>query len=93
MHSPAPDTPRPDAARLLRRFFERRLSAISGDTIPRAHRIQHLVARTIRRAALDAATRPKARLDATEARWKRCLLVAALTELRTADMVARDRMP
>ncbi|GEM_PF-2333860 len=86
----------------LRTFFEDELGASDeglrglGDdgAISTQHVVSHLVDRTVRRAALDAAThRQSVEYMAeghAEVSWKQCLLVAALTELRPVKLLARN---
>jgi hypothetical protein len=79
----------------LRDFFEQELrtshnggqTSASDTRVPTSHLVSHLVERTVHRAALDAATHRHAsgsssETPAPDVSWKRCLLVAALTELR-----------
>jgi hypothetical protein len=87
-----------DATQALRDFFERELSVSAevrrhlgvDEDVSRAHLIQHLVERTIRRASVDAATqRALGSSNAPDVAWDRCLMVAALTELRPLRLLAR----
>jgi hypothetical protein len=61
---------------------------------PPEHVVSHLVEQTVRRAALDAATHRQSTAYATEEPadvfLKRCLMVAALTELRPVKLLARN---
>ena len=87
----------------LRTFFEQELVA-SDEAVERLgvegalsteQVVSHLVEQTVRRAALDAATQrhaveyPSDGAAATVS-WKRCLMVAALTELRPVKLLARN---
>jgi hypothetical protein len=83
----------------LRSFIEQQLSgaasAAPATAMPPAHVVSHLVERSVRRAALDAAThrydRPPEATDGTASvSWPQCLLVAALTELRPIKMLSRN---
>jgi len=63
--------------------------------MPPAHVVSHLVERSVRRAALDAATHrydrpPEAADGPASVSWPRCLFVAALTELRPIKMLSRN---
>jgi hypothetical protein len=80
--------------RALRRFFERRITSLSGDTLPApyenvssAHLAQFLVERTLARAALERAVLSSS-ADAPESGADRALRlkVAALTVLRSLDL-------
>lgn len=87
----------------LRTFFEQELGA-SDEAVPRPgvdgalsteHVVSHLVERTVRRAALDAATQRHSLEYPSEGAsakvsWKHCLMVAALTELRPVKLLARN---
>lgn len=83
----------PQTVRLLRRFFERRMSSLEAsaqrpDLCTEArcmHVVGHLVERTVGRASLRAAARHSAS-SSTDANWKHHLMTAALTELRTLDL-------
>ena len=79
----------------LRRFFERRITSLSGDTLPApyedvsaAHLAQFLVERTLARAALEGAVLSTTRADAPESGADRALRlkIAALTVLRSLDL-------
>ncbi|MFB6098129.1 MAG: hypothetical protein ABEK84_03260 [Salinibacter sp.] len=86
----------------LRTFFEQELGT-SDDALRRfgldeavstEHVVSHLVERTVRRAALDAATHRHSIEYPTDGpkdvSWKQCLMVAALTELRPVKLLARN---
>lgn len=88
-----------DTIRAVRDFFDRHLDVSDkarrhlgvSATVSRQHLIQHLVERTIRRASVDAATHRRLGSDDTkEVSWDRCLVVAALAELRPLRLLARD---
>lgn len=79
--------------RALRRFFERRITSLSGETLPApyedvsaAHLAQFLVERTLARAALEGAVLSTP--DAPESGADRALRlkIAALTVLRSLDL-------
>jgi len=81
--------------RVLRRFFEQRISAMRDDALPApyenvstAHLAQFLVERTLARAALETATRSASTANDPEAGADRPLRlkVAALTVLRSLDL-------
>jgi len=81
--------------RVLRRFFEQRISAMRDDALPApyenvstAHLAQFLVERTLARAALETATRSASTAEDPEAGGDRALRlkVAALTVLRSLDL-------
>ena len=85
----------------LRTFFEQELGASDGalrrlgstEAPSTEHVVSHLVERTVRRAALDAATQRHAveyPSDDAAISWKHCLMVAALTELRPVKLLARN---
>jgi hypothetical protein len=91
-----------DAIDWVRRFFQQQLSGWDEDVrrlrpdvggSPQ-HLVAHLVDRTVRRAVLDAvAHTPDYSAQGTaEVSWKHCLMVAALTELRSVKMLARNGM-
>jgi len=87
----------------LRTFFEQELVA-SDEAVERLgvdgapsteHVVSHLVEKTVRRAALDAATQRHAieypsKGAAAKVSWKHCLMVAALTEIRPLRLLARN---
>lgn len=81
--------------RALRRFFERRISALSGEALPApyenvspAHLAQSLVEQTLARAALERAVRSTSTTDDSESVADRALRlkIAALTVLRSLDL-------
>lgn len=86
----------------LRTFFEQELEASNAgfqqdgltETPPTEHVASHLVEQTVCRAALDAATqRPMVEYSSDgpmEVSWERCLMVAALTELRPVKLLGRN---
>jgi len=86
----------------LRAFFEQELEPSErvlqhlgvDEASPPEHVVSHLVEQTVRRAALDAATHRQSTAYATEepadVSLKRCLMVAALTELRPVKLLARN---
>lgn len=86
----------------VRQFFEEQLTGLEAEAqrfLPGAststqHLISHLVEQTVRRAALDAAIHGDGTEEgkATDVSWERCLMVAALTELRSIKLLARNRM-
>lgn len=86
----------------VRQFFEEQLTGLEAEAkrlraeapTSTQHLISHLVEQTVRRAALDAAAHDGSTADgeATDASWEHCLMVAALTELRSIKLLARDRM-
>lgn len=91
-----------DAIDALRHFFERQLGS-SGDVFPdldlservsTQHLVGHLIQRTVRRAALDAVVHRSARGGnserGAEVSWKHCLMIAALTELRSLELPGRN---
>jgi hypothetical protein len=90
-----------DTIQAVRDFFERHLDVsaevrqhlgVDGN-VSRQHLIQHLVERTIRRASVDAATqRAVGSGETTDVSWKRCLMVAALAELRPLRLLARPQI-
>jgi hypothetical protein len=83
----------------VRQFFEQQLTGLEAEVrrlLPGAptstqHLISYLVEQTVRRAALDAAAHGEDG-DATDVSWKHCLMVAALTELRSIKLLARNQM-
>lgn len=86
----------------LRAFFERQLAPL--DSVPRRpaldedqaeqHLVSHLIEQTVHRAALDAATHrfdaDPSEADRPSPSWDRCLMVAALTELRPVKLLRRN---
>lgn len=88
-----------NAMQTLRNFFDRRLSASDevrrhlgvGAGVSRAHLIDHLVERTVRRASVDAATQ-RTTGGETGVSWRHCLMVAALAELRPLRLLARQQI-
>lgn len=83
--------------RALRRFFERRITSLSGDTLPApyenvsaAHLAQFLVERTLARVALEGAVLSASTRDGdtSESGADRALRlkVTALTVLRSLDL-------
>jgi len=88
----------------LRDFFEQELRAPhDGGQAPEpearvstSHLVSHLVERTVHRAALDAATHRHSSGEHTENQsapdisWRRCLMVAALTELRPVKLLSAN---
>jgi hypothetical protein len=90
-----------DTIQTVRDFFERHLDVSAevrehlgvGANVSRQHLIQHLVDRTIRRASVDAATQGAlGSEDTPDVSWKRCLMVAALAELRPLRLLARPQI-
>lgn len=90
-----------DTVQALRDFFDRHLEVSDparrhldvGEDVSRRHLIHHLVERTIRRASVDAATqRALGPTGGAEVAWERCLMVAALTELRPLRLLARRQI-
>jgi hypothetical protein len=82
----------------VRQFFEQQLGGLEEEvrhllpgapTSPR-HLISHLVEQTVHRAALDAAAHGGR--EAEDVSWEHCLMVAALTELRSIKLMARNQM-
>ena len=86
----------------VRQFFEQQLTGLEAEVrrlLPGAptstqHLISYLVEQTVRREALDAAAHSgdSADGDATDVSWEHCLMVAALTELRSIKLLARNQM-
>lgn len=80
----------------VRSFFEEQLTGMEVEHLRRRPEtggsmrqlIAYLVDQTVRRAALDAATYGGA---TTEVSWEDCLMVAALTELRSIRLLARNQ--
>lgn len=80
----------------LRQFFEEHLSVSEKGLrhldrradVSAQHLISHLVEQTVQRAAADAVTHRQQTGGA--ASWKHCLTVAALVELRSVKMLARN---
>jgi hypothetical protein len=87
-----------DAIDWVRQFFEQQLAGLDAEVrrlLPGApattqHLISHLVEQTVQRAALDAAAHGGR--EASNVSWEHCLMVAALTELRSIKLLARKRM-
>jgi hypothetical protein len=85
-----------DAIDWVRQFFEEQLAGAENEVWPLSPRtavstqqlISHLVDQTVQRAALDAATHGGATTDVS---WEHCLMVAALTELRSIRLLARNQ--
>lgn len=85
-----------DTIRWVRRFFEEQLAGLEydirhlwpGARISTQHLVAHLVEKTIRRAVLDAASYDGR--ETGDVSWEDCLMVAALTELRSIKLVARQ---
>lgn len=83
-----------DAISWVRQFFEEQLANLEPEVWPLSpttavstqHLISHLVDQTVQRAALDAATHGE-----TDLSWEHCLMVAALTELRSIKLLARNQ--
>ena len=92
---PSDSSDQSSIVRALRRFFERRIASLSGDTLPApyenvsaAHLAQFLVEQTLARAALEGAVLSASTADAPESRANRALRlkIAALTVLRSLDL-------
>ncbi|HKL87392.1 MAG TPA: hypothetical protein VJ884_00210 [Salinibacter sp.] len=87
-----------DAIRWVRQFFEEQLADVDAEslslspttTVSTQHLISYLVDQTVQRAALDAATHGDAGSTA-DVSWEHCLMVAALTELRSVKLLARNQ--
>ncbi len=85
-----------DAIDWVRQFFEEQLASTENEVWPLSpgtavstqQIISHLVDQTVRRAALDAATHDGTTADVS---WEHCLMVAALTELRSIRLLARNQ--
>jgi hypothetical protein len=94
-HPVPPESPdQSSIVRALRRFFEQRIAALSGDALPApyenasaAHLARFLVERTLARAALEEAvlSAPTTESESEADRALR-LKVAALTVLRSLDL-------
>jgi hypothetical protein len=94
--SVSPDSfDRSSIVRALRRFFERRITSLSGDILPSpyqnvsaTHLAQFLVERTLTRAALEGAVLSASTGDEPDSMANRALRlkIAALTVLRSLDL-------
>lgn len=80
-----------NVARALHRFFERRIAALSGDTLPPpyanispSHLASHLVERTLAHASLEAAVLSNGASETADRDLR--LRVTALTVLRSLDL-------
>lgn len=82
----------------VHQFFEQQLAGVEEEVrrlVPGAptssqQLISHLVEQTVRRAALDAAVHEGSGDD--DVSWEHCVMVAALTELRSIKLLARNQM-
>lgn len=82
----------------VRRFFEQQLAGLEGEVqrllpgvrLPMQHLVAHLVEQTVQRAAADAATHGGR--ESEEVSWERCVMVAALAEMRAIKLLARNQM-
>lgn len=94
-----------DAIETLRRFFEQQLASSKeafkhlglNEDVSSQHLVSYLVEQTVCRAAVDAATHHRSLAGApgpspTGVSWKHCLMVAALTELRSFMLSTRSRI-
>jgi hypothetical protein len=83
----------------VRQFFRQQLAGLEADTrhlrlgtegSPQ-HLVSHLVDQTVRRAVLDATTHEQKPGDPEgDVSWRDCLMVAALIELRSIRLLARN---
>lgn len=86
----------------VRNFFEEQLTGMEvellrnrpGTGVSTRQLIAHLVDQTVRRAVLDAVAQrsqsPSASRAEGQVSWRHCLMVAALIELRSIRMLARE---
>ncbi len=82
----------------VRQFFEQQLAGLEGELqrlLPGVHAsmehlVAHLVQQTVQRAAADAVAHGGR--AAEDVSWERCLMIAALAEMRSIKLLARDRM-
>lgn len=86
-----------DATDWVRHFFEEQLAGLEeevqrllpGVRVSMQHLVAHLVTQTVQRAAADAAAHGGR--NAENVSWERCLMVAALAEMRSIKLLARNR--
>jgi hypothetical protein len=91
-----------DTVDWVRSFFKEQLTGMEVEHLRRRpdmggsmrQLIAHLVDQTVRRAVLDAAAHRSSSAVASpdgDISWKNCLMVAALIELRSIKLLARNR--
>lgn len=81
----------------VRQFFRQQLAGLEGEVqglfpgvrMSMQHLVAHLVEQTVQRAAAEAATHGGR--EAAEVSWEHCLMVAALTEMRSIKLLAREQ--
>lgn len=81
----------------IRPFFRQQLTGLEGEVqgllpgvrLSMQQLVSHLVEQTVQRAAAEAATHGGP--EAEEVSWKHCLMVAALTEMRSVKLLARKQ--
>lgn len=85
----------------VRHFFREQLAGLEvearalrlGARGSTQHLVSHLVDQTIRRAVLDATTYTRRPGDPDgDVSWRDCLMVAALVELRSIKLLARNEL-
>jgi hypothetical protein len=85
----------------VRHFFRQQLAGLEvearhlrmGAASSPQQLISHLVDQTVRRAVLDATTHEQRPGDPdTDVSWRDCLMVAALAELRSIKLLARNEL-
>lgn len=85
----------------VRQFFREQLAGLEeevrrlrlGADGSTQHLISHLVDQTVRRAVLDATTYDREPGDPEgDVSWRDCLMVAALVELRSIKLLARNEL-
>lgn len=82
----------------VRQFFEEQLMGLDGEVqrllpgtpLSMQQLVAHLVEQTVQRAAADAAAHGGRASD--DVSWEHCLMVAALTELRSIKLLARNEL-